>query len=366
MCGICGFNGEDSRLLESMTKEMTHRGPDQYGFYCGEGVSLGHRRLSIIDLSEHARQPMVNEDGTIRLIFNGEIYNFLELRSELEGKGHRFSSQSDSEVILHAYEEHGVEAIHKLRGMFAFAIWDGRKRLLFLARDRIGIKPLYYYFKDGRLVFASEIKAILKDPSVPRELHRQALYDYLGFELVPAPETMFKHIYKVPSGHMLLFKEGAPPQVKQYWDLSFKPNPQSFTYESAVERIRELLDEAVRSHLVSDVPIGVFLSGGLDSSALVAMMRRHITGTLRTFTIGYPDKTFSELEYAKIVSDHFQTENHVLMIDSVSQEDIEKALWHLDEGTGTTVLDSSASGLDGVLGGAGWEWVTAPRPFLVP
>lgn len=331
MCGICGFNREDARLLEIMTNEMTHRGPDQYGFHCGEGVSLGHRRLSIIDLSEHGRQPMVNEDGTIRLIFNGEIYNFQELRLELEARGHRFSSQSDSEAVLHAYEEYGVESLQKLRGMFAFAIWDSRKRLLFLARDRIGIKPLYYFFKDGRFVFASEIKAILKDPSVPRELHHQALYDYLGFELVPAPETMFKHIYKIPAGHMLLFKEGAPPQVKPYWDLSFKPNPQAFTYESAVERIRELLDEAVKSHLVSDVPLGVFLSGGLDSSALVAMMRRHITGKLRTFTIGYPDKTFSELEYAKIVSDHFQTEHHVLMIDSVSQADIEKALWHLDE-----------------------------------
>lgn len=330
MCGFCGFNGNDPELLARMTGEMVHRGPDQYGAYCSEAMSLGHRRLSIIDLSEKARQPMRNEAGDVLLVFNGEIYNFAALRDELKGRGHVFGSASDSEVILHGYEEFGEGVLDRLRGMFAFALWDERKKRLLLARDRIGIKPLYYCLHKGRLVFASEIKAILKDPAAPRELNRQALYDYLGFELVPAPETMFEHIFKLPAGHMAVWENNAL-SVKEYWDLSFAPNPQMPSYAEAVERIRALLDEAVASHLVSDVPLGVFLSGGLDSSALVAMMRRHISGPLRTFTIGYPDKSFSELDYASIVAREFGTEQHVLMIDDVSLDDIEKALWHLDE-----------------------------------
>jgi asparagine synthase (glutamine-hydrolysing) len=330
MCGICGFNSKDEKLIQRMTDEMTHRGPDQSGVYCAEGISLGHRRLSIIDLSEHGRQPMSNEDGTVWLSFNGEIYNFQELRPELIAKGHRFVSNSDSEVIVHAYEEYGVEAISKLRGMFAFAIWDAKKKSLLLVRDRIGIKPLYYYCKGGKLAFASEIKAILQDSTIPRELNRQALYDYIGVEFTPAPETMFSNINKLPAGHYLHFT-GGKAEVKQYWDLSFKPCAPQLSYDEAVEKERSLLDECVRSHLISDVPLGVFLSGGLDSSALVAFMRRHISGQLRTFTIGYKDKTFSELDYAKIVADRFETEHHVLMIDDLKPEYVEKALWHLDE-----------------------------------
>jgi len=329
MCGICGFNWKDAEQVRRMADVMAHRGPDQDGIFCDDGVSLGHRRLSIIDLSDHGRQPMSNEDGTVWVVFNGEIYNFQELREDLLKKGHRFNSRCDTEVIVHAYEAYGVEALQRLRGMFAFAIWDARKRSLFLARDRIGIKPLYYCHRGGRLVFASEIKSILASSVVPRELNPQALYDYIGFEFVPAPETMFRDIYKLPAGHYLLLKDGQA-NVVRYWDLRFTP-PTTLSYGEAVERQRELLDHAVKSHLMSDVPLGVFLSGGLDSSALVAMMRRHISGPLRTFTIGYQDKTFSELDYAKIVADAFQTEHHVLMIDDLKPEHVERAAWHLDE-----------------------------------
>jgi asparagine synthase (glutamine-hydrolysing) len=329
MCGICGFNWRDEALVTRMNDQLVHRGPDQSGVHCDASVSLGHRRLSIIDLSERARQPMTNEDRSIWLVFNGEIYNFQELRRQLIAKGHHFVSESDSEVIVHGYEEYGVDAmINKLRGMFAFAIWDAKKKLIFLARDRIGIKPLYYYCKEGKLVFASEIKAILQHPTISREVNLQALYDYIGFEFVPAPETMFRNINKLPAGHCLVFKDGNA-DIKQYWDLSFKPA--AISYDEAVEEERRLLDNAVKSHLVSDVPLGVFLSGGLDSSALVAFMRRHISGPLRTFTIGYKDKTFSELDYAQIVADRFETEHHVLMIDDLKPEYVEKALWHLDE-----------------------------------
>ncbi|MBN1672980.1 MAG: asparagine synthase (glutamine-hydrolyzing) [Kiritimatiellae bacterium] len=330
MCGICGFNWNDARLVKAMADEMVHRGPDQHGVYCADGVSLGHRRLSIIDLSEQGRQPMSNEDGTVQLVFNGEIYNFQELRPALEAKGHQFVGRSDSEVILHGYEEYGVEVVHKLRGMFAFAVWDAPRKRLFLARDRIGIKPLYYYHQDRRFVFGSEIKAILKDPAVPRELNHQALYEYLGFEFVPAPETMFRHIFKLPAGHYAVW-ENDRLQISEYWDLAMGDGTPPLPYDAAIEQERELLEYAVKSHLVSDVPLGVFLSGGLDSSALVAAMRKHISGPLRTFTIGYPDKTFSELDYARIVADRFETEHHVLMIDYLNQAYVEKALWHLDE-----------------------------------
>lgn len=330
MCGICGFNWNDEALAEKMAAVMTHRGPDQFGVFSDDSVSLAHRRLSIIDLSEQGRQPMTNEDGTLHLAFNGEIYNFQELRERLEGKGHVFASRSDSEVILHAYEEYGMDVLQHLRGMFAIALWDAPRKRLLLARDRIGIKPLYYYNEGGKLVFGSEIKSLLEYVGIPRELNHQALYDYLGFEFVAAPDTMFRGIHKLPAGHALLMENGAT-SIVQYWDLSFSAVERPATYEEAVEKEQALLEEAVKSHLVSDVPLGVFLSGGLDSSALVAMMRRHITGPLRTFTIGYEDKSFSELDYAKIVADQFDTEHHVLMIDTLKPDYVEEALWHLDE-----------------------------------
>ena len=330
MCGICGFSWNDEALIRRMADRIVHRGPDQEGFFCTDGMSLGFRRLSIIDLSENGSQPMFNEDNTVCLVFNGEIYNFQELRPQLEAKGHRFRSNTDSEVILHGYEEYGIDVVNHLRGMFGFALYDTVRKRLLLARDRIGIKPLYYTRQNGRLVFGSEIKSILQDPGVERQVNHQALYDYLGFEFVPAPETMFAGISKLPAGHLLVWENGQA-SVRRYWDLSFRPAAPMPRFEEAVEQLREHLDIAVKSHLVSDVPLGVFLSGGLDSSCLVALMRRHISGPLKTFTIGYEDKTFSELDYAQIVADHCQTDHRVLRLDSLKPAYVEETLYHLDE-----------------------------------
>ena len=330
MCGICGFNWNDEVLARSMASQIIHRGPDQEGVFCCPEMSLAHRRLSIIDLSEAGRQPMFNEDSTICLVFNGEIYNFQELREELEAKGHVFQSRSDSEVIIHGYEEWGIDSIKRLRGMFAYGLYDRNRKRLLLVRDRIGIKPLYYTYKNGRFLFASEIKAILEDPQVERRINYQAMYDYLGFEFVPAPQTMFADIYKLPAGHFLVF-ENNEIREEQYWDLKFHPGENTLSFDEAVEKMREHLDHAVSSHLVSDVPLGVFLSGGLDSSCIVALMRKHITGSLKTFTIGYEDKSFSELDYAQVVANHCETDHQVLMLDTLKPEYVEKTLWHLDE-----------------------------------
>ena len=330
MCGICGFTWNDEQLVRRMADTITHRGPDQEGVFCTDKISLGHRRLSIIDLSENGRQPMFNEDRSVVVVFNGEIYNFGELREQLQAKGHVFSSKSDTEVIIHGWEEWGIESINKLRGMFAFALYDITQDKLLLARDRIGIKPLYYHKAGDRLIFASEIKAILEDPRVERRVNFQALYDYLGFEFVPAPQTMFEDIYKLPAGYYLLMENGEV-SIKQYWDLTFAADAAPLDYAEAVEKMREHLDFAVKSHLVSDVPLGVFLSGGLDSSCIVALMRKNISGTLRTFTIGYEDKSFSELDYAEIVARHCDTDHHVLMLDRLRPEYVEKTLYHLDE-----------------------------------
>ncbi len=328
MCGICGFTWADTALAEKCTQVIKHRGPDQNGIFSAEGITLGHRRLSIIDLSEQGRQPMTNEDGSLHLVFNGEIYNFLELRDLLEKKGHVFQSRSDSEVILHGYEEWGAEVFQHLRGMFAFALWDRRQQCLLAGRDRLGIKPFYYYHQEGRLAFASEIKGLLTLPDIPRRVNPQALYDYLGYEFVPSPQTMFEGINKLPPGHFLTFSSRGL-EVKPYWDIRFSQDWRS--PEEAVEALRALLRDTVRQHLISDVPLGVFLSGGLDSSTLVALMRDLGVDPLRTFSIGYPDPSFSELPFAQMVADRFETDHQVLMIPEVTVQDLEDAVWHLDE-----------------------------------
>lgn len=330
MCGICGFTWRDEPLVQEMTRMLSHRGPDQQGIHCFPKLSLGHRRLSIIDLSELGRQPIFNEEGTVAVVFNGEIYNFATLRDELEKRGHVFRGHSDSETIVHAYEEYGADCVNHFQGMFAFAVWDEKEQTLLLARDRIGIKPLYYTVVDGQLVFASEIKSILACPKIEKKLNRQALYHYLGHEFVPGPMTMFEGIQKLPAGHRMIWKDG-DSRTESWWDIHYPDPPDLTDPREAVAQVQFLLEQAVKDRLVSDVPLGAFLSGGLDSSAIVAMMRKHVTGTLRTFTIGYEDKSFSELDYAQTVSEQFGTESHVLMVNDMTPELIEKSIWHLDE-----------------------------------
>jgi len=328
MCGIAGFSWKDDGLIRRMSQTIAHRGPDQCGFYTTGSVSLGHRRLSIIDLSEHGRQPMSNEDGSVWVTYNGEIYNFRELRDRLEAKGHTFRSRTDTEVIVHAYEEYGPDCVQLFNGMFAFALWDSNKRELILARDRLGVKPLYYYFKNKQFVFASEIKAILNVHTVERDINPQALYYYIGYEFVPAPDTIFRHIHKLPPGHYLRYKDGQI-ELTPYWDLLFHTESHPSDYYE--QRMRDLLAESVRKRLVSDVPLGVFLSGGLDSSAVVALMSRFAVEPIQTFSIGYADSSFSELDYARIVAKQFKTQHRELIIDPIRPDLIEKTVWHLDE-----------------------------------
>ena len=276
MCGICGivdFRGrreEFARRLPKMIESLRHRGPDESGTYADEIAGLGHARLSIIDLSD-GRQPLSNEDGTIWITYNGEVYNFQPLRQELLAKGHRFRTRTDTEVIVHLYEEEGIECVSRLTGMFAFGIWDAGRRQMFLARDQIGIKPLYYTVADGRLIFGSEIKAILAHGGIPRAVREDALSDYLMYLYVPAPKTMFQGIFKLEPGHWLRFgQQGCVTQ--QYWDLQ-PPETLGGDRPSIEHELRERLSESVRLQLMSDVPLGAFLSGGVDSSSVVAMMR---------------------------------------------------------------------------------------------
>ena len=331
MCGICGYIGYDDRSpLAWMLKALEHRGPDDQGQFTDDRVALGMRRLSIIDL-ERGHQPLSNEDGSVWIVYNGEIYNYRDLRRELEGRGHRFSTESDTEVIVHLYEDMGEGCVHRLRGMFAFALWDRRDRKLLLARDRIGIKPLFYYHRSGRLVFASEIKSLLRHPDVPKDLNLPSLYYFLTFLYIPAPHTIFKGIKKLPPGHILSWTEGRPV-LRQYWDLHF-PEPDVRPEEYYRERIYELLRESVRMRMISDVPLGAFLSGGVDSSTVVGLMSEVSSEPVRTFSIGYGRKaeSYNELEYARIVARHFGTEHHEYIVEPDVVELLPKIVWYLDE-----------------------------------
>ena len=327
MCGICGFNWSDEHLIERMKARLVHRGPDDHGSYVAEGVSLGHRRLSIVDLSEAGRQPLSNEDGTVWITFNGEIYNHLELRARLEGKGHVFRSRTDTEAVVHAYEEYGLDFARHLTGMFALAIWDARRRRLVLARDRLGLKPLYYTLENGRLRFASEIKALLADPTLPRALHRQGLLDLLGYEFVPAPATLFEGIRKLLPGCLLTVEADGQARMSRYWSLEPKE------IEPAEDALAELLEGACADHTMSDVPLGAFLSGGIDSSTVVSFLSLTLPTGLQTFALGYREASFSELEYARQVAEHFHTRHTELLIRPVDAAAIERSVWHLDEPT---------------------------------
>jgi asparagine synthase (glutamine-hydrolysing) len=327
MCGICGFNWTDEQLIERMKDTLVHRGPDAEGSYVAPGISLGHRRLSIVDLSDSGRQPLCNEDGTVWITFNGEIYNHEALRVQLERKGHVFRSRTDTESIVHAYEEFGLEFVKHLTGMFALAIWDAPRRRLVLARDRLGIKPLYYAAEGGRVRFASEIKALLADPQQPRRVNSQGLFELIGYEFTPAPETLFAGIKKLLPGCLAVIEGDGDLQVRRYWELEAR------TVEASPEALCGLLQRVCSEHLMSDVPLGAFLSGGIDSSTVVSFLSETIPSGLQTFALGYREASFSEFAYARRVAEYFQTQHWELLVKPVDERAIERSVWHLDEPT---------------------------------
>jgi len=326
----------DVRLIAHMRDTLAHRGPDDKGAYIGPGVGLGHRRLSIIDLRPEGRQPMANEDGSVRIVFNGEIYNFKEHREWLLSRGHRFKSRTDTEVIIHLYEEMGVECLKLLRGMFAFAIWDEGKRLLFIARDRLGKKPLYYRFDECRFMFASEIKALLAHPSVGAEPDPAAINHYLAFGYVPGTQSAFKGIQKLPPAHYLTLCQGRI-ETHRYWRVHYLPKFEIDERE-ACEQIIQRLKEAVRLRMISDVPLGAFLSGGIDSSAVVAMMAQLSSKPVKTFSIGFNEPRYDERNYAREIARRFETEHYEFTVLPDTIDVLDKLVWHYDE----PYADSSA------------------------
>lgn len=335
MCGIFGIiNIKDPvpvahETLEKMGRSIRHRGPDENGFFKHRNVGLGIQRLSIIDLSGGS-QPIFNESKSVAVVYNGEIYNYLELRQDLEKRGHRFQTCSDTEVLVHAFEEWGEDCPPKLRGMFAFAVWDKNKKTLFLARDRLGQKPLYYFFDGGRLIFASEIKAILEPAlGISRRINLPALSTYLTLGYVPAPATMFAEIFKLPPGHSLTLA-GSACRIVKYWDLEFTAEPATDQAEHK-EQLRARLEESIRLRLRSDVPLGALLSGGLDSSLIVGLMSRMLDHPVATFSVGFTEERLNELPYARLTAQHFSTNHHEIIVDSCGPDLLEKLVWHLDE-----------------------------------
>jgi asparagine synthase (glutamine-hydrolysing) len=337
MCGIAGifeFDKDarvDSGVLRRMCDVITHRGPDDDGFVIQGGIGLGMRRLSIVDLAT-GRQPISNEDGSISLVFNGEIYNHRALREQLITRGHHYRTQSDTETIVHLYEEYGKDCVQHLRGMFAFAIWDAKRKTLFVARDRLGIKPLYYRVTPGSFIFGSEIKVLLTYPGVSAEFNRAALPEFLAFGYLSGDETFYDGVKKLMPGHHLEIDEHGNLKVEQYWDLPQTSEDKVQDERYYVETYRELLEGAVNSHLMSDVPLGVFLSGGLDSSAVAALMTQIRREPVETFSVGYSEQTYSELPYARTVAEHLNSVHHEVF---VSRQDffsaLPKLIWHEDE-----------------------------------
>jgi asparagine synthase (glutamine-hydrolysing) len=343
MCGIAGkflydpHVHVDADLLRTMTDAVTHRGPDAAGYYVGPGIGLGHRRLSIIDLAT-GDQPIGNEDGSIQVIFNGEIYNFAELRALLEARGHVFRTRTDTEVIAHGYEEWGDNAIERFRGMFAFALWDARRRRLLLARDRVGVKPLHYSVLDGRgIVFGSEIKSLLADPDVPREWSAEAIDAYLTLLYIPAPHSVFRAIRKLPAAHYLVAEAGQVT-VRRYWDLPFSPTDERVDEARHMEEIDGAIADAVRLRLISDVPLGAFLSGGIDSTTVVAHMVETGDAPVVTVSVGFDHERFDELRHAETVARHLGCEFHPRQADPHVETLLPKLAWHFDE----PFADSSA------------------------
>jgi asparagine synthase (glutamine-hydrolysing) len=347
MCGIAGFVNQDKdhgaqdapAVLDRMCRIIAHRGPDDQGTFVKDGVALGMRRLSIIDLAG-GHQPMSGCDPAVTIVFNGEIYIYRELQRELEERGHKFKTHSDTETILHAYEEYGSNCVEHLRGMFAFAIWDTRESKLFIARDRVGKKPLYYTVTPrGTLIFGSELKSLREHPEFRGEMNVEALDAYLTFGYVPDPLTIFRDVEKLPPGCHLTFANGRV-SVEQYWDFPYE-QPQANpvrSEEDYLEELRALLDEAVRIRLVADVPLGAFLSGGVDSSTIVGLMSRATNQPVKTFSIGFHEDSYNELKYARVAAKTFETEHHEFIVTPDICSIVDELVWHFDE----PFADSSA------------------------
>ncbi len=345
MCGICGkinFNQRpiENGLLRGMISTLVHRGPDDEGIYTKENIGLGHKRLSIIDLSPKGHQPMSYANGRYWIVYNGEMYNFKVERELLEKKGYHFNSRTDTEVVLALYQEYGAECLQRMRGMFAFAVWDERERTLFLARDRIGKKPLFYYLDDSCLIFASEIKAILEDPAVERRPDMTAINHYLTYQDVPAPFSAFKGIKKLPPAHYIVCRNGKI-DLKRYWKLSYLPKFSVETTSGKKELEAELLNklrESVKIRLVSDVPFGAFLSGGVDSSAVVALMSELMDEPVKTFSIGFKEAAYNEVNYARMIAEKFSTDHTEFIVELDALDILPELIWHYNE----PFADSSA------------------------
>ncbi len=337
MCGICGqvtlssTEPVDARVVASMATALRHRGPDDDGFYCDRQVVLGHRRLSIIDLSTGA-QPLSNEDGTVWVVYNGEIYNFKQLRKDLLSKGHVFRTYSDTEVIVHLYEDYGEACVSKLQGMFAFALWDARYQILLIARDRVGIKPLYYVVNAQRLSFASEIKALIADPDLKLEVDAQAVDKLLTYFYIPGRETLLRNVYKLEPGHYLTVRNSRV-QIKKYWDLRFAAPLWKGNVDAAVAELTDLIQETVRDHMISDVPVGVLLSGGLDSTSLLSFAVQDRTEDVKTFTIGFAGAgVVDERPYARLAARVFGNKHYETTITAREFLDfLPKYVWHMEE-----------------------------------
>lgn len=336
MCGICGVIAPKGQRVQpdavlAMNHQIAHRGPDDEGVFTDGNCGLAMRRLSIIDVAS-GHQPMASADRMLWIVYNGEIYNHRELRGELEARGHTYRTKSDTETILHSYEEYGDECVTRLQGMFAFAIWDVRRRRLFAARDRLGIKPFYYFFDNGLFAFASEIKAILAYPGVTRQFAAEKLGEYLAFGYVSGEGTLFSGINRLAAGHTLELEDGGVPRIRRYWDIPEFTPVGAASHRSYVQTYREMLEASVSSHLMSDVPLGVFLSGGLDSSAVAALATKTRGGPIQTFSVGYDEDAYSELPYARTVADHLGSDHYEVR---VSREDFFNALpaliWQEDE-----------------------------------
>jgi len=341
VCGIAGVIGRsgeqvDATEVHRMCQTIVHRGPDDEGIYVRGPVGLGMRRLSIIDLSG-GHQPIHNEDKSIWVVYNGEIYNFPELRKELEARGHQFYTRSDTEIIVHLYEEMGADCIQKLRGMFGIALYDERKRSLLLARDRIGQKPLHYAFSGGRLYFGSEIKTILAVAPELAEINLEGLLQYFYFGYIPDPLTAFKNIHKLPPGHLMEYSNGQM-KIRQYWDVPAYNTAAPKSEEECLEELEARLTEAVRIRLISDVPLGALLSGGVDSSIVVGLMSKVSSGPVKTFSIGFRNADFNEAEYARMVAKKFGTDHHELIVDPNIGETLEMLSHMMEEPFGDSSM----------------------------